>query len=100
MADNVRTRILMRSRFLNIYLVHYQQGHRISPHLDMVSSGRLYKLNCVLVRPRKGGDFRCEKNLCNLFGRVVLFRPDLHEHEVSRIEQGQRWLLSFALSLP
>lgn len=98
--SNVRTRILFRSRFLNIYLVRYDQGHRIRPHLDMVNSGRLYKLNWVVVKPREGGIFRCEKNLLNLFGRLVLFRPDLYEHEVSRIERGRRWLLSIAVSLP
>ena len=35
-----------------------------------------------------------------LTDRVVFFRPDLHEHSVSRIERGKRVLLSIALHAP
>jgi len=98
MAEKVKTRILFRSRRLNIYLVRYPQGHKVVPHIDMISEGRLYKLNCVLAKPKAGGEFICEKNIFNLFGRVYLFRPDLHQHRVSKIERGSRWLLSFALT--
>ncbi|PVY70035.1 2-oxoglutarate-Fe(II)-dependent oxygenase superfamily protein [Tamilnaduibacter salinus] len=98
MTANVKTRILFHSRRLNIYLVRYPQGHKIVPHVDMVSAGRLFKLNCVLVKPKAGGEFLCEKHIFNLFGRVVLFRPDLHQHRVSTIENGNRWLLSFAFN--
>ena len=68
------------------------------PHLDMIAEGRLYKFNWVLVKPREGGEFSCDKTHFNLFGRFILFRPDLYQHQVSRIERGQRWLLSFALT--
>jgi len=83
---------------LGVYLVRYSAGHAIVRHVDMVSEGRLYKLNCVLIKPESGGEFSCERNIFNLFGRIVLFRPDLYRHEVSRIERGRRWLLSFALT--
>ena len=97
MPANVKTRVLFRSKRLNIYLVRYSEGHKVLRHLDMVSEGQLYKLNCVLVKPIKGGEFICEKNIFNLFGRIYLFRPDLYEHQISKIERGNRWLLSFAL---
>ena len=97
MPSNVKTRVLYHSRRLNIYLVRYSQGHKIVPHVDMVSEGRLYKFNCVLIKPKAGGQFICEKNIFNLFGRLILFRPDLYQHRVSKIERGSRWLLSFAL---
>lgn len=98
MPANVKNRILFQSRRLSIYLVRYSAGHRILPHVDMVSEGQLYKLNCVLVKPRVGGEFVCEKTMLNLFGRLIIFRPDLHQHQVSKIQQGNRWLLSFALT--
>ncbi|NMT64423.1 2OG-Fe(II) oxygenase [Marinobacter orientalis] len=98
MSSNVKTRILFHSRRLNIYLVRYPEGHKIVPHVDMVSEGRLYKFNCVLIKPKAGGQFICEKNVFNLSGRFILFRPDLYQHGVSKIESGSRWLLSFALS--
>ena len=97
MQEKVKNRALFQSRRLSIYLVRYSAGHKIMPHVDMVSEGRLFKLNCVLVKPESGGEFICEKNIFNLFGRIILFRPDLHRHRVSRIERGNRWLLSFAL---
>ncbi|MDX1800747.1 MAG: 2OG-Fe(II) oxygenase [Marinobacter sp.] len=100
MSVNVKTRILFRSRRLNVYLVRYPEGHKVSPHLDMIAQGRLYKLNCVLKKPRAGGRFLCERTALNLFGRVILFRPDLHQHQVTRIESGNRWLLSVALTTP
>lgn len=98
MPGIVKNRILFQSRRLSIYLVRYSPGHRIVPHVDMVSEGRLYKLNCVLVKPRAGGKFSCERTIFNLFGRMILFRPDLYRHQVSKIERGSRWLLSFALN--
>ena len=98
MQDKVKNRVLFQSRRLSVYLVRYSAGHAIVPHVDMVSEGRLYKLNCVLIKPESGGEFSCERNMFNLFGRIVLFRPDLYRHEVSRIERGRRWLLSFALT--
>lgn len=98
MRGKVKNRVLFQSRRLGVYLVCYSAGHAIVPHVDMVSEGRLYKLNCVLIKPESGGEFSCERNIFNLFGRIVLFRPDLYRHEVSRIERGRRWLLSFALT--
>jgi hypothetical protein len=98
MREKVKNRVLYQSRRLAVYLVRYSAGHAIMPHVDMVAEGRLYKLNCVLVKPQAGGEFWCEKNIFNLFGRVVLFRPDLYTHQVSKIERGTRWLLSFALT--
>lgn len=98
MREKVKNRVLYQSRRLAVYLVRYSAGHAIMPHVDMVAEGRLYKLNCVLVKPQTGGEFWCEKNIFNLFGRVVLFRPDLYTHQVSKIERGTRWLLSFALT--
>ncbi len=100
MPGKVKTRILFRSKRLNVYLVRYPQGHRVVPHVDMVAEGRLYKLNLVVIKPRAGGHFLCERNLFNIRGRAYLFRPDLYQHQVSRIEKGNRWLLSFALTMP
>ena len=96
MRQQVRNRVLYQSRRFAVYLVRYSAGHAVLPHVDMVAEGRLYKLNCILVKPRAGGEFRCEETLLNLFDRIVLFRPDLYRHRVSRIEQGTRWLLSVA----
>ncbi|MFE8073361.1 2OG-Fe(II) oxygenase [Marinobacteraceae bacterium S3BR75-40.1] len=98
MLAQVKNRILFRSRYLNVYFVRYPEGHKVVPHVDMIAGGQLYKLNCVVRQPKEGGHFECERNLFNLFDRIVLFRPDLHRHSVSKIQRGSRWLLSFALN--
>ncbi|MFN2288739.1 MAG: 2OG-Fe(II) oxygenase [Chromatocurvus sp.] len=98
MPEIVKNRLLFHSRRLSIYLVRYSPGHSIASHVDMVSEGRLYKLNWVLKKPRSGGEFSCDSTIFNLSGRLILFRPDLYPHQVSRIEAGNRWLLSFAFS--
>lgn len=61
MSLNVKTRILFYSKRLSVYLVRYPEGHKVVPHVDMLSEGQLYKLNCVLVKPKAGGEFICEK---------------------------------------
>lgn len=98
MSGNVKNRVLLQSRRLSIYLVHYSEGHQIAPHLDMVSQGKLIKLNVVLVKPTVGGEFLCENTIFNVLGRIILFRPDLYTHQVSKITSGNRWLLSIALT--
>ena len=98
MSGKVSNRVLFQLGGLTVYLVRYAAGHSVFPHVDMVSEGRLYKLNVVLVKPAAGGEFVCERTIFDLLGRVVLFRPDLHEHRVTRIEGGRRWVLSFALA--
>ena len=97
MSGRVRNRVLFQWGRLSVYLVRYSAGHSILPHVDMVPEGRLYKLNCVLVKPESGGAFICERTIFNLSGRIVLFRPDLYRHRVTRIGRGSRWLLSLAL---
>ncbi|HMA99216.1 MAG TPA: 2OG-Fe(II) oxygenase [Wenzhouxiangella sp.] len=98
MSDLVKTRVLFHSATFAIYLVRYSAGHRVVPHVDGVEEGRLYKLNWVVAKPPSGGVFRCEKTILNIFGRFILFRPDLYVHEVTKIERGNRWLLTFALN--
>jgi hypothetical protein len=98
MSSLVKTKVLLYSRKLSIYLVRYSAGHRVVPHIDAVEEGKLCKVNWVLLKPQQGGKFLCEKTILNLFGRWIVFRPDLYQHEVTRIERGNRWLLTFAFN--
>ncbi|MEL0618014.1 hypothetical protein V6243_14390 [Cobetia marina] len=96
----VINRSLLDLRRLTINLVTYPEGHSVMRHNDPMGSGSYYKLNIVLKKPRQGGVFETDGSLFRLADRVVLFRPDLHEHSVSRIEHGNRVLLSIALHAP
>lgn len=81
------------------YLLRYGPGAQIPPHTDPVPGKRHYRLNVVLKEATQGGVFQCDHVL---FGtrRVKLFRPDVQTHQVSRIERGQRYVLSVGWVLP
>ncbi|MCO7231487.1 MULTISPECIES: hypothetical protein [unclassified Cobetia] len=96
----VINRSLLDLRRLTINLVTYPEGHSVMRHNDPMGSGSYYKLNVILKQPPLGGVFETDDTIFNLFDRVILFRPDLHEHSVSRIERGKRVLLSIALHAP
>ena len=98
--NRIINRTLLLTRRLTINLVTYSEGHRVSRHLDMIESGRYYKLNFILWNAKRGGEFKTEGVIFSLLNRIILFRPDLYEHSVSEIEQGKRVLLSFALHIP
>jgi hypothetical protein len=93
-------RALLTTRRLAINLVTYSEGHSVPRHLDMIESGRYYKLNFILIKAKQGGIFETEGVIFCLFNRIILFRPDLYDHSVSKIEKGKRVLLSFALHMP
>lgn len=75
------------------YFLYYPQGSEIPIHTDQVSGGRHYRLNIMLKKARKGGNFVCEDPLFKKW-RVTLFRPDASPHAVTRIEDGYRLMLS------
>lgn len=88
---------IFSSRRFAINVVTYQEGHRVLEHNDPMGAGRYFKFNVVLKKPEQGGVFWAEKVIVNLFNRVYFFRPDKYMHSVSKIEKGQRKLLSFAV---
>ncbi len=96
---SVVNKTLLSGKRLSVSLVTYPQGHKVLRHHDPMGSGRYYKLNVVLQKPQRGGQFHADKLIFSVFNRVFLFRPDLYSHSVTRIEQGQRKLLSVALHL-
>ena len=95
----VKNRSIFSSRAFAINLVTYDTQHRVLSHIDPVQKGRYYKFNMVLIQPKVGGVFNCEKCIFNWFNRIILFRPDKFEHSVSKIEVGKRVILSFALNI-
>ncbi|MGB1298018.1 MAG: 2OG-Fe(II) oxygenase [Psychrobium sp.] len=77
----------------DMYLLRFPEGSEIAPHVDKVSSGKHYRLNIALKQAIRGGEFICQSPLFE-FSRIKLFRPDVCEHSVTKIEQGTRYLLS------
>ncbi|GAA6153656.1 hypothetical protein [Pseudoteredinibacter isoporae] len=77
----------------DIYLLRFPEGSDIPVHKDTVKTGRHYRLNIVLKQARRGGEFFCEAAIYD-HARLKLFRPDISEHSVSRVERGSRYVLS------
>ncbi|CAH1385501.1 2OG-Fe(II) oxygenase [Candidatus Nitrotoga sp. M5] len=99
MIAKVTNKAIFSSSIFSINFVTYPTNHSVMNHIDHVQHGRYYKLNFVLIKPQAGGVFKCSKCIVNLFNRVYLFRPDMYEHSVSKIDSGKRVLLSFALNI-
>lgn len=75
------------------YLIRYPEGSAIPAHTDPVAERRHFRLNIVLKRSSRGGEFVCA-NLIFSTARIKLFRPDISEHSVTRVEGGSRYVLS------
>lgn len=89
--------LLARSTWADLYLLHMPEGSVIRPHTDPVVEGMAHhRLNVIIKAPRIGGMFTSKgPKRTWIAGRVVCFRPDLVEHEVTKVEKGSRWVLSF-----
>lgn len=77
------------------YLFYYPQGSFIPKHKDPAKYGPHYRLNFELVKAKNGGKFICDRTVFSLFGRIHCFRADAFYHQVTPIEEGCRWVLSF-----
>jgi hypothetical protein len=88
--------LLLASPFplpFDCFLLRYETGAEVLPHRDPAKAGRHYRLNVVLKRPRRGGEFVCSEVMVD-WARLKLFRPDVCEHAVTRIQEGSRYVLS------
>lgn len=75
------------------YLLKFPKGSEIAPHTDKVKSGKHYRLNIVLKKAEIGGEFVCANPIFET-KRIKLFRPDVCEHQVSKVVKGNRYLLN------
>jgi len=75
------------------YILKFPEGSHIKSHRDPVTNGSHFRLNLVLLKAKKGGEFICENAIFNL-NRIKLFRSDIHEHSVNKVISGTRYVLS------
>jgi len=80
------------------HLIRFPTESYIPAHVDGVVEGRHFRLNIILKKPQEGGEFICEDTIIN-WSRIKLFRPDIAEHSVSRITDGNRLVLSLGCIL-
>jgi len=85
--------------FFDVYLIRFPEGSNINTHIDTVPRGRHFRLNIVLRKCKKGGEFICLNALINT-PRIKLFRPDVQEHSVTTVLEGSRFILSIGWICP
>lgn len=86
--------LLISKRFrFDSYILKYPVGTEIPLHNDTVPGAKHFRLNFVIKRSRTGGEFKCENTIFRL-GRIVLFRPDLEPHSVTKIGGNSRYVFS------
>ena len=86
-------------RFLfDIHLLRIKEGAFVPPHKDeihhMESIYEHHRCNIVIWAPDKGGRFISDEDKRYFFGRVILFRPDICNHRVTKVIKGKRIVLS------
>jgi hypothetical protein len=78
--------------FFDLYILKFPTNSEIPSHVDLANRPHC-RLNIVLKKATEGGKFICSKTILN-WSRIKLFRPDIHEHSVTKITKGTRWVLS------
>ena len=77
----------------DLYILKFNLGSEIFPHIDSVAFGKHYRLNIVLWAASEGGEFICS-NPIFATKKIKFFRPDISEHSVTKIRKGTRYVLS------
>ncbi|MFD2166818.1 2OG-Fe(II) oxygenase [Thalassotalea euphylliae] len=77
----------------DVYLLRFPEGSLVPAHIDKVLDGKHFRLNFVLKQAKQGGKFICNTPIYES-SRVKFFRPDISEHQVTRVTSGRRYVLS------
>lgn len=76
------------------HILRYRVGASIPAHQDKVDPKyNHYRINVVLWPAKKGGELVCAKSLFR-WGPINFFRPDEVIHAVTKVELGNRYVLS------
>ena len=75
------------------YLIRYREGSLISYHTDPVDKKKHFRLNVIVKRAERGGEFYCERAIL-VSKRIILFRPDISIHAVAKVIEGSRYVFS------
>lgn len=77
----------------DLYLLRFNEGSELPPHVDVVTKGEHYRLNIVLKAAKMGGEFVCNSPIF-ANARIKYFRSDISEHAVTKVLAGRRYVLS------
>ena len=83
------------------YLLRFPEGSEVPWHKDLSPEPGWdhYRINVVLRQAGTGGEFKHRGGPLLNLPRFKFFRPDRIEHAVTKIESGERLVLSFGFLL-
>jgi hypothetical protein len=81
----------------DMHILRYKKGTHIPPHKDVVPHWKHFRIN-IIFKKAVGGSFICPDAHIN-WSRLKLFRNDIHEHSVNRVEDKTRYVLSIGFLL-
>lgn len=91
------TLIFSKTLALDAYIIRIPMGVEVPTHTDTVTPNfSHHRVNITLRAARKGGLTYIEDN-----GKLIMakwaykFRPDIQPHRVTKVEEGELWILSF-----
>ena len=77
----------------DVYLLRFFPGHEIASHKDEVQKGEHHRINIILKSAKEGGEFICKDSIYESKW-LKYFRPDVSEHQVTKIIKGNRYVFS------
>lgn len=86
--------------FWDCYLIRYDVGQYIPSHKDDVAlfGKRHHRLNAMVKLAEEGGDFIINGSKAEFpLGSAIDFFPDDEEHEVTKVEKGQRLVFTVGI---
>jgi hypothetical protein len=90
-----RGKPLGKIKFIDVYLLKWPIGSFVKKHVDTVQPGeKHYRCNIFLWKAKRGGHFECYGPKIVDLPFMQVFRPDIHEHEVTLVTEGVRFVLS------
>jgi len=84
---------------MDCYILKFEDGVGVTPHTDRVERGRHFRMNVTIGKPNSGAEFQCPNKIIDWW-RVVVFRPDIHQHALTPAKGGALYLLSLGWVLP
>ncbi len=83
------------------YVMRYKRGSRIPKHKDTAFFGsRHLRVNALIQKASEGGRLLIEDVPFSLYERdAYVFRPDLLNHEVTEITEGERYMWTMGTML-
>ncbi len=97
LGTGYRKMTLFMNELWDCHLIHCKQEALLHKHTDPVPGRKHFRLNVVLWPAAVGGKFRCAGAVT--VGPFTLFRPDIMPHEVTRVQRGNRVVLSIGWTI-